>query len=487
MAEAQTPTSSMTTVKVSIRDEAYQKACSIDVLKNLETEVDTRYNTMKTAFEQMGDEINLGKITVFGEGKTIAQNEEAFITVHSELAGYKDALAERNALKAHKQEILSERERGIEQAPVASTVRPIQNIGTPEWEREGSLYLRNQDGSVRPAAYNSEIFWKSVEDKYGIKDPKELVSMANSRNGVEFELTGDYGAAVLNTLFQRSAGWSPEVIRERGWVDANPQRPIQLLDIIPSRPTTQSGVKFMQEKTFVNSTDGVAEAAAITESQFALEEKEVSIKKYGTLLPVTEEQVEDVDEVNSYFNQRIPFAVRQKVDEATLGADGMSNRITGFYHVTGVQSQALTVGNDAGKTPTQPFKDVFRGITLCRVNGRTRPTHAVLHPQMWEQIVLAELDANGYFFGNPQEGYMPRVWGLPVVENDVETYVKGKTVGMVGDFPMYSVIRVKRDLTVVVGLNDTDFAKDQMTYKATVRFCLVVYRPKAFVKFTRAG
>ena len=489
MAEAATASSSLTTVRVSTRDEAYNRACSVGTIKELEEQYNTRNAQMERAFDQMGDEMNIGKITEFGD-KTPAQVTEAFITLHSELTGIGDALKERESLKAHKEQILQARASGDDVDPTGES-RIITNLGSPEWQREGSLYTRNDGQRVRYVPLNSELFWENMAEK-GIDSPEKLKEAANTKQGIEMSLSGFKGMTVLNTVFMRSDGWDPQIIRERGWVESSPQRPTQIIDIVPSRPTTQSGVTFMQETEFANDIAGknagaVNEGAAIGEGQFKVEEKTEKVQKYGLLLAVTEEQLEDVEEVNAYLNDRLPLAVMQKVDEGVLNGNGAAPNIRGFYQTAGVQALNMQVGADANKTPTQPFKDVFRAVTLCRLNGRTRPSHAVMHQSMWEQIVLAELDANGYFFGNPQEGYMPRAWGLPVVETDIIGYAKGNTAGMVGDFRMYSVIRVKRDLSVVVGLNDTDFAKDQMTYKATVRICLVVYRPKAFVKMNRAG
>ena len=296
-------------------------------------------------------------------------------------------------------------------------------------------------------------------------------------------MTPQESSVVLNAVFRRTAGWNPQIVREPGWVNS-PQRPPQVIDIIPTRPTEQSGVTFMLESTFTNAAVAEAEGTAIADSAFVLTPTTVKCEKYGTVLPVTEEQLEDVDEVNAYVNDRLPFAVRQSADAAVMSGTGSTPQIGGFYsYTTGTQTLGgKTVGSDKN-VPDDVFASVFKATTKCRVAGRARPTHAVMHPTLWESIVIDELSANGYFFsGTPQDGYTPRVWGMPVVEFDAVALGKNTNAGLVGDFSMYSAIRVKRDLNVVVGFSGTDFVKDQMTYKATVRFALAVYRPLAFVK-----
>ena len=464
---------SLTTVNTALRDEAYTRALSMGTLKDLETEIDRRHASMKNAFEQMGDECKISAITEFGD-KTPAQITESFIALHSEMAGYRDALTERNEVQRHKNDILQEREQAAETTP-APTQQMARNIGSPA----EPFALEGFGRAITP----SELLWHNLAAQ-NITTPEQLRQQAQRANGVEFNMTPQESSVVLNAVFKRTAGWNPQIVREGGWVDS-PQRPPQVIDIIPTRPTTQSGVTLMLESTFTNAAVAEAEGTAIADSAFVLTPTTVKCEKYGTVLPVTEEQLEDVDEVNAYVNDRLPFAVMQSADAAVMSGTGTTPQIGGFYSYATTGSQVMggeTVGSNKNY-PKDVLQSIFQATTRCRISGRARPTHAVMHPSVWEKAVLEELAANGYFFaGTPQGGYAPRVWGMPVVEFDAVALGKQTNAGLVGDFSMYSAIRVKRDLNVVIGYSGTDFTKDQMTYKATVRFALAVYRPKAFIK-----
>ena len=82
------------------------------------------------------------------------------------------------------------------------------------------------------------------------------------------------GRSAYNTLFETGAGWSPQSIREREIVPKE-TRPVQVVDILPVRPTGRQGsVLYMLETTRTHSAAEKAEGAAYAESAFVLAEKE---------------------------------------------------------------------------------------------------------------------------------------------------------------------------------------------------------------------
>ena len=110
-------------------------------------------------------------------------------------------------------------------------------------------------------------------------------------------------------------------------------------------------------------------------------------------------------------------------------------------------------------------------------------THYVLNPSVWDDIVLAESSAGGYYYGSPQNDFTERVWGLPVVLSDhlVGTTTSGHVNGLIGDFsPMWIQLRLRRELETEWGYINDDWAKEIMRIKASIRLALVVKRPQAF-------
>ena len=120
-------------------------------------------------------------------------------------------------------------------------------------------------------------------------------------------------------------------------------------------------------------------------------------------------------------------------------------------------------------------------MTLIRVTGRALPTHALLHPNDWQQIRLLRTADGIYIWGNPSEAGPERLWGLPVVQNESLT----ENAGLVGSFmPAWIQLVERRGITVEMGFVGTDFTEGKQTLRASGRWALPVYRPAAFCTVT---
>lgn len=281
----------------------------------------------------------------------------------------------------------------------------------------------------------------------------------------------DFGVAELKTLFQTSAGWAPESTRT-GLVVEKATRPIQVLDIIPTGPTGQAAIVYMEETTRTHNAAERAEAAAYAEDAFALTQRSSTVRSIGTSIPVTDEQLEDELQAQTYLNQRLIFSCRQRLDSEILVGDGNAPNLTGVNNASGIQTQAK--GAD-------PVPDaIYKGLVLVRVTGRAFPSHAVLHPNDWQDIRLLRTADGIYIWGNPSEAGPERIWGIPVVQSDAQT----QNTGLVGDFLNFCQLYERRGIEVAVGYVNDDFAKGKRTIRAGLRVGFVVYRGAAFCQVT---
>ncbi len=234
-----------------------------------------------------------------------------------------------------------------------------------------------------------------------------------SKGGVDVTLdvlpSDVLGGAGFKTLMTTSTGWAPQAIRLPGFVD-DVTRPIQLLDIIPFARTSESAIAYMEETTRTHAAAEATEGAAYAESTFAFTAQSVTIRKIADSLPVTDEQIEDVDQMESYINNRLMFGVRQRLDIQVLVGNGIPPNIEGILNVTGIQTQALGTDNipDA----------FFKAGTLVRVTGRAVPTHNVMHSTDWEKVRLLTTADGIYIWGPPSQGGPETLWGRPVVQTE---------------------------------------------------------------------
>lgn len=281
----------------------------------------------------------------------------------------------------------------------------------------------------------------------------------------------------LKALFEtggsvdEGAGWPPESTRTGKLVDYA-TRPVQVTDIFPTGSTQQQLVVYMEETTYSNTAAETLEAGAFPEAQLALEEKSSPVRKLAVFLPVTDEQLEDESHAKGYVNQRLPFMLRQRLDSQLLVGDGTAPNLSGVLDHS-IQTQAK--GTDAGPDA------VYKAMTKVKVTGRAKPDHIVMHSNDWQQVRLLRTADGIYIWGSPLETGQPRMWGLPVVENDVIT----EGTALVGDFQNFSELVSRRGVDVQVSNAHSDFfVKGKQAIRADIRVALVVYRPNAFCKVT---
>ena len=294
----------------------------------------------------------------------------------------------------------------------------------------------------------------------------------NKSNPIELP---DVGIAEFKTTFQtgldQGAGWDPETTRT-GLLVEKRTRPLQVLDIIPLGQTGQAAVVYMEEATRVHSAVEMLEAGSYAVDQYALTERSSRVRKIGTSIPVTDEQLEDVPMVQAYLNQRLGFGVRQRLDSQVLvGSSGGAN-LVGILTTGNVQVQAK------GSDPTPDA--IYKAMTKVRVTGRAMPNVVVFHPNDWQDIRLLRTIDGVYIWGSPSDSGPERIWGLPILQTDAET----EHTGLVGDFANFCMLFERRGLEIKLGLDDGDFLKGIQTMRADMRVAFVVFRPEAFCMVT---
>lgn len=285
----------------------------------------------------------------------------------------------------------------------------------------------------------------------------------------EMELKGFH----LKTLFERSAGWDPEVIRSGRLVDY-PVRPIQVLDILPLERTSTDGIKYMEETT-LSTTNAVekAEGAAYGEIQIAYTERSVSVEKLPAYIPVTDEQLADVPQVQSILENRLGEAVRRRLDSQSLNGDGSTPNVLGVLNKSGIQETAYAADDAVADHIARGMKDV-------QVTGRALPSAIIMHPTDYLNERLRK-DKNGqYIWGNPSQPGITSMWGLPIAQSDSLT----AGIAVVGDFRAHCAFVERQNMVIKMGWVNDDFVKGRNAIVAYLRGAFVWRRATAFNKLT---
>jgi hypothetical protein len=297
-------------------------------------------------------------------------------------------------------------------------------------------------------------------------DAKGFMEKARAGENVKVEVDVD-----LKTLLQTSAGWQPRTGNGDRLVDKI-IRPVQILDLIPSDATDLFEIPFMLETTRTQAAAELSEGGTYAEDAFVFARQTSAVRKIGSQIPATDEQLSDVGVMRSLLDNRLRFGLQARLDQQIMVGDGISPNLQGVFTASGIQTQAKGADSAANA--------IFKAMTLVRITGRAIPDLITMHGTDWQNIRLAQNAQGDYQFGPPTVVGADTMWGLPVAQTEALTVSNA----VVGAFSTYSQLYYKKGIEVQVGFINTQFIEGKVTLRADLRAAFVIYRGAAFAKVT---
>ena len=261
--------------------------------------------------------------------------------------------------------------------------------------------------------------------------------------------------------------------------------PLGVRDVFGSSTTTASQVRYVVEGTATNAAAGVAEAGTKPESTIAMSEVVEPVKKIATVLPISDELLEDAASVQTYLNGRLTLFVSLEEERQLLRGAG-TNELVGIFGRSGINTYTKAAGDD-------------NSVALAKVIANTAgssylvPDTVILHPTNWLNTRLLRDGTGGtigqYFGGGPFSGaygaggapgmFGQSIWNTRVV---LSTYV-GAGTALVGNFGQAAHIWRRGGVSVEATNSHSDFfVKNLSMLRAEERLGLGVYRPIAFTE-----
>jgi HK97 family phage major capsid protein len=248
-------------------------------------------------------------------------------------------------------------------------------------------------------------------------------------------------------------------------------RPIQLTDLFAQGTTTASSVVYMKEKTATNAAAPVAAGAAKPESTLVFEQATDPVVKIATWLPVADEMLEDVPQLESYIDGRLRLFVELTEEDQLLKGTGTPPAMLGLLNRTGI----LTTLRGASEPDAEA---VFRMIQTILYTSFLQPDGIVATPATWALVALSKTGGGDYYGPGPFAQLMqPTLWGYPVVVTPLMT----ATTVLVGAFKTGAQIFRRSGMSVQASNSHADyFVKNLTAIRAETRLALTVYRPQGF-------
>lgn len=304
---------------------------------------------------------------------------------------------------------------------------------------------------------------KSIGDAF-----LESAAFKGFRPGMKNGPEATFDRKTLLTL----TGYSVQNVRT-GRIEPAPLNNMHVADLIPQASTSANAIVYMEETTTTNAAATVAEGGTKPESALAFTERTSTVRKIATVLPVTDELMEDAPGLRDYINQRLRLFVQLAEDTQLVSGSGVAPQITGLLNVSGIQTQAK------GADPTPDA--IYKAMTLINVNAFLDADGVIFHPLDWQDVRLLRTADGIYIWGSPSEMGPERIWGL----NVAKTVAMTQNTALVGAFQYATQIFRRSEITLAVSSeHSTFFIENKQMLRAEERLALVVYRPLALCTVT---
>jgi HK97 family phage major capsid protein len=427
------------------------------------------------------DEAMLGHVDAYNEIFSREEKEDRKLT-EDERETIQNHLKAINVLKDER----AEAEAGL------ATVKEVEDLGRKLGPSVSSI--KSVEVGDEPIDRIVKSYEKSLGEKFtdsqGYKQAVELYK-TGGRLPSNFS-TGQISLEAKGTLLEGAGGGGgglaatvPQVVP--GVVDRLFQG-LTVADLFLSGQASTNSIRYVVEGTATSGAAGVAEAGLKPESTLGLTTTDEPIKKIATILPVSDEMLEDAPQIQAYINGRLSLFVRIEEERQLLRGTSGGNEVQGL-----LTSRSVPVyggGTAAGNKAEQ----LFKAMNGMRGSAFLEPDWIIVNPADWQDMRLAK-DTAGQFFGggpfmgqygnNGMIGASGQASGAADSIWNKTTYVTsavGAGTAVVGSRSAAQVWR-RGGLSVEATNSHADyFQRNLVAIRAEERLGLAVYRPTGFVE-----
>ena len=275
----------------------------------------------------------------------------------------------------------------------------------------------------------------------------------------------------------------PQVVP--GIVDKLFQR-LTVADLLLSGQATTNSLRYVVEGTATSGAAGVAEGSTKPQSTLGFTMTDEPVKKIATLLPISEEMLEDAPAVQSYINGRLTLFVRIEEERQLLRGTGTNDLVGIMASTRGINVYAG--GTAAGNKAVQ----LFIAMNGQRGSALVEPDWIVINPTDYQDLRLLRDTAGQFFGGGPFQGPYgsganlaasgqvtgaeDSIWNKPTIV----TSALGAGTALIGTSSAAQVWRRGALSVEASNSHSTFFAENLVAIRAEERLALAVYRPSAF-------
>lgn len=298
---------------------------------------------------------------------------------------------------------------------------------------------------------------------------------SNSANRAEIEVTKS-DLAAMKEVKVTSAGVVAPVYDTT--IQPGIRQELRIRDLLTAIPVTGQNYTYFREKLHTRGAGMVAEGGTKPTSDVTFESATDRVKKIAVWMPVTEEALADVPQMQGYIQELLRYDLKLEEENQILKGDGTGENLNGLMTQATIYDTNLTKAGDTS------IDIVRRGIYQVRKQSKLSADGVVMSELDWMNIELQKDGENRYLFANLQGLVTPILWGRPVITSDSMDEGDTDTGGefLIANFARAAILFDRMSYLFKMGLINDMFIKNMMALLAEERLGLGVRRKEALVK-----
>jgi len=298
---------------------------------------------------------------------------------------------------------------------------------------------------------------------------------SNSSSRAEIEVTKS-DLAAMKEVKVTSAGVVAPVYDTT--IQPGIRQELRIRDLLTAIPVTGQNYTYFREKLHTRGAGMVAEGGSKPTSDVTFEAATDRVKKIAVWMPVTEEALADVPQMQGYIQELLRYDLKLEEETQILKGDGTGENLNGLMTQATIYDANLTKAGDTS------IDIVRRGVYQVRKQSKLSADGVVMSELDWMNIELQKDGENRYLFANLQGLVTPILWGRPVITSDSmdegDTEAGGEF--LIANFARAAILFDRMSYLFKMGLINDMFIKNMIALLAEERLGLGVRRKEALVK-----
>lgn len=298
---------------------------------------------------------------------------------------------------------------------------------------------------------------------------------SNSASRAEIEVTKS-DLAAMKEVKVTSAGVVAPVYDTT--IQPGIRQELRIRDLLTAIPVTGQNYTYFREKLHTRGAGMVAEGGSKPTSDVTFEAATDRVKKIAVWMPVTEEALTDVPQMQGYIQELLRYDLKLEEETQILKGDGTGENLNGLMTQATIYDANLTKAGDTS------IDIVRRGVYQVRKQSKLSADGVVMSELDWMNIELQKDGENRYLFANLQGLVTPILWGRPVITSDSMDEGDADAGGefLIANFARAAILFDRMSYLFKMGLINDMFIKNMIALLAEERLGLGVRRKEALVK-----